>query len=540
MRRQKQMTALLVTFAMAAALLAGCGGSGSSETTAAQTTAAQTTAAAAGTTAAAAETTAAAAETTAAAAETTAPSGDPISITMGVSSLNKGWPESTEEDFAHQAILDKLNIDVQFIPIDEYYTSLNVQLTGGTAPDFFEVNYRNMKSYAEQGLIRSLQDWKDDLAPVFEYLGPDFDNFTLYVDDEMYALPNANAVSSRYYLIYARQDFLDALGMEAPTTVDELFDFCQAASSKNLSGQGNTIGLGGKDWYPYNMIASTYGVHLGNYIILNDEGKVDNMLFNPHMEEALTAVKRFNDAGLIDPDAFNAGVGTEHMQNGLTAIGATQWVSLSKKTYMHILTDVKPDAYWSFPQPLKSNIGDGIEPFGMVDYNYNNGAKFVANETTSDEKIDALVRLANYLATDEGKMLSWMGIQGTHWDYDESGTPVTIEGQEGKINYLATYQIIGRNDPEYLAVKFPEASEPVAIGQEMARVTKYNDTLDIPDTFYYDDMNTYVNDQLLAFVKGDRPISEYRDFIQELYDVYDMQTYLDLATEQLTAMGIVK
>lgn len=461
-----------------------------------------------------------------------------ITITIGVPELGNGWPEKQEDDFVHAAILAATNVDVQLIPIDEYYTALNVQLTGGTAPDFFQADYENMKAYVEQDLIRSIDSYKSSLDSVLEYLGEGYDNWTLYVDGNMYAFPYGNADTANYYGIYVRQDFLDTLGIDAPTTVDELYDFCVTASERNLSGLATTIGLGGKDWYPYDLIASTYGVHLGNYVIIED-GEVTNMLFNENMEDALTAVKKFYDAGLIDPDTFNGGNGGDHMRSGYVAIGSNQWVPIWKQKYLDILYGVNPDASWALVEPLKSNIGDGTEPFGMVDYNSNGCSKFVVNESTSDEKIAAFVRVLKWLATEEGKMTSWLGIQGTHWDYVD-GKPTVLEGMADSINYISTYQMIGRNDKEYMDMKFPEASAAIAHGQNMARVTKYNKLLNVPDTIYLDDMETYVSDQLLAFIKGDRPISEYRDFINELYNIYDLQAYMDVAAGQLTAAGLVK
>lgn len=463
---------------------------------------------------------------------------DPVTITIGVPELGKGWPEKQEDDFVHAAILAATNVDVQLIPIDEYYTSLNVQLTGGTAPDFFQLNYDNMKTYVDQGLIKSIDAYKSTLDPILEYLGENYDNWTLYVDNHMYAFPYGNADTSNYYGIYVRQDFLDALNCSAPTTVDELYDFCVAAKNQNLSGQDTTIALGGKGWYPYDMIASTYGVHLGNYVIIED-GKVTNMLLNENMEQALTAVKKFYDAGLIDSETFNGGKGGEHMRTGLVAIGSNQWVPIWKQTYLNTLYAVNPNASWSLVEPLQSNIGTGSEPFGMIDYNSNGCSKFVVNESTPDEKIAAFVRVLKWLATEEGKMTSWLGIQGTHWDYVD-GKATVLDGMADAINYISTYQMIGRNDQEYMDMKFPEASAAISHGQNINRVTKYNAMLDVPDTIYLDDMNTYVNDQLLAFIKGDRPISEYRDFVNELYSVYDLQAYMDVATEQLTAAGLVK
>ncbi len=53
-------------------------------------------------------------------------------------------------------------------------------------------------------------------------------------------------------------------------------------------------------------------------------------------------------------------------------------------------------------------------------------------------------------------------------------------------------------------------------------------------------MEDYVKTQLIAFFKGDRELSEaeYGKFMDELYNIYDFQTYMDIATKQLVDQGL--
>ena len=51
-------------------------------------------------------------------------------------------------------------------------------------------------------------------------------------------------------------------------------------------------------------------------------------------------------------------------------------------------------------------------------------------------------------------------------------------------------------------------------------------------------MENYVKTQMLAFIKGERPISEYEAFVQELNDNYAFADYMKLATEHLVEQGL--
>jgi putative aldouronate transport system substrate-binding protein len=107
-------------------------------------------------------------------------------------------------------------------------------------------------------------------------------------------------------------------------------------------------------------------------------------------------------------------------------------------------------------------------------------------------------------------------------------------------NYVATYQLLGREDKSYLAIKFKEAKEQIAYASTLPRFLVYNSLITAPDGFYLTDFENYVNQQLIAFVYGDRPISEYDAFIKELYDIYGFGDYLKACDTQMRAFGYIK
>lgn len=487
-----------------------------------------------------AETTAAAAKeekTSEAQTETSVPA-EPVKITIGLSTLASGFPDDKAKDYVYQTILDRTGVDVEFVVIDDYYTALNVRLTGSNAPDMFKADMEHMQVYASQGLLKDLTDVKDQLKPVFEHLGPEYDNYTLYSGDRMYALPAANALSSRYYALYVRQDYLDEYGLKKPTTVDELYDYCMTVKEKDPVGGGQTIPFTGDGWNALDILANPYDVAYGNHIIIRD-GQVTNTLLQPGMTDALEAAKKFWSSGLVDPDIFAKKLSKEHTLGAFAGASVFEWANVFKEAYVKQIHEVNPNAEYIWTDPLKKPDGtDGV--YGRDDYNFNGQGKFVVNADITDEKLDAIVRLLNYMATDEGEMLVYVGLENEHWSYDSNGNVVINEEKKAETNYTNSYQLIGRNDPVYLELKFPEAAEVVDFTMNMDRYLVYDKTIMVPETYYLDDLNTYVNDQMLAFIKGERPIEEYDAFVDELYSIYDLQTYMDIASSQLTEMGLAE
>lgn len=51
-----------------------------------------------------------------------------------------------------------IEIDVQSVPFDTYFTKLQTLLAAGKAPDTFEMNYENFVSYANKGVLLDLSD----------------------------------------------------------------------------------------------------------------------------------------------------------------------------------------------------------------------------------------------------------------------------------------------------------------------------------------------------------------------------------------------
>jgi len=214
---KKKIVSIVLVTAMTATLLAGCGVStdtastaSSSDTTAAADTAKEET-------------------TTETAEEAPAASGDVQEVTFMV------WDDlAASEDLITKGYADSIerfNKDYEGVyhctPIttnlEEYYTKLNALVAAGDTPDVFIVSPgANMNDYALTGVA----------APIDQYLNADGWKETFTSDavfagstygDEIYAVPLNIAAAC---VFYNTEMFADA-GAEVPTTFSELLDACQ-------------------------------------------------------------------------------------------------------------------------------------------------------------------------------------------------------------------------------------------------------------------------------------------------------------------------
>lgn len=236
--KTRKVFAVVLSAALAAGLLAGCGGGNSAEST----TAAETTAAA-GTTAAPAETTAAPAGTTAAAAETTAAEAGG-SQTGDASQYEVTAPVEIEflfiganlEDYFNE-VIGKFNDSQEYITVNPRfagggYDKLKEQLTAASTagtgiPALVTMNFPSIPAYG-------MSDAAEDLTGYLEAFDVDTSDFldgymdAVTVDGVVRGLPMGPSVQLYYY----NKDVIDELGLTFPTTWDEFKTYVKEVYEK--------------------------------------------------------------------------------------------------------------------------------------------------------------------------------------------------------------------------------------------------------------------------------------------------------------------
>ena len=192
----KKLISLLLVLIMVLAL-AACGSSGSTATTAAPT-----------------------AETTKA-AETEAPAatGEKVTVTMITAQYGK---QTTQwwADFAAKFNAEHENIEVvvDCVSWNDIYTVVNTRVANGEAPDLLNIDV--FADFQADGLLLPASDWVSEETYAKFY--PSFLEQSV-VDGTVWAVPDLASARALYYNV----DILNEVGVEVPTTWDELMDVAQ-------------------------------------------------------------------------------------------------------------------------------------------------------------------------------------------------------------------------------------------------------------------------------------------------------------------------
>lgn len=177
---------------------------------------------------------------------------EPVTVEI-VQSINPSIPlpdgDSATDNYYTRYIKENMNIDIKVkwqASSSDYSQKLNLAIASNDLPDVLVVGETEF-----QKLIKS--DLLEDLTPYYETYASDTikDNIDgtdgkaidkSSVGGILYGLPNVQAEADGYNLMWIRQDWLDELGLEAPTTIEELETVAKAFVDNNMGGE-NTIGI---------------------------------------------------------------------------------------------------------------------------------------------------------------------------------------------------------------------------------------------------------------------------------------------------------
>ena len=435
----------------------------------------------------------------------------------------------------------KLNIKLTYKASAEWETELGVRIAGGTIPDVFQIPFKNLAKYAQDGVLLNIGDYKDKLPNVLKVTRQaDWNKVT--VDGKISAIPKRP--EDYFCSWWIRYDWLTKLNAKMPTSLDELYNLAVTIKNADLDGNGKS------DTYPlsgsikegrssaFNGFFTAYGVAGPNNLMLVDK-KVVLASTQPHFKEAIEAIRKFVQAGLVDPEimANDNNAVTEKMAAGKTAIVYSGWHIHGRQTAQTALSAVDPKAKWGHMDAITGPYGTTGAAYDMAGGGLILGIN--ADLTDNKAKLAKIFELFEYCSTTEGEDLVCYGVEGTHYKV-ENGKKVKLDAMNN-LGYAWQLQMTGRDNMTYCMVKFAEcASEVQYAAKDVKLVYAYENLIIPPADINLADIKAYETEQVMAFIFGRRDLKEYDAFVSTLKSTYKLDTYLASAQKQLDASGYTK
>ena len=468
------------------------------------------------------------------ASEAGSASNEPIKIEIVKNALGSGSIPKPEDDPIIQALNAKLNMDLTVNLLTEYDTQLNVRLAGGNLPDVYELPLHQIAEYSERGLLLDLTPYLDQLQPVIDFQTPD--NFEKgKIGDKQYAIIRHADIPFSTFMI--RQDWLDNLGLPMPTTPEELLNVAVAFTEQDpdRNGKNDTIGITGFGVNTFAPIYPVFGAGSPGDIYV-DNGQAMSAAIDPDMKPALEFISKLISSGAVDKE-FLVNKNNMHIdkaKQGSAGIVYAAWHQLLRDTTFAEIKAINPEAEWSQIPALTG-------PAGTLNASYDYGKApsyhVISKSVEKDPaKLDKILELFNYLATDEGLKLVGFGIEGTHYEIAD-GKIQTLPANKD-IQHISFYQLSGRNELEYLSSRFAYVEKEFMFAYEEPRLRALNGLIyEYPEGFNIADVNRFTEEELVKFMFNDRPLDEFEAFTETLRKTFNYDAYMEIVEKRLKDKG---
>ncbi|NLT48114.1 MAG: extracellular solute-binding protein, partial [Clostridiales bacterium] len=326
-----------------------------------------------------------------------------------------------------------VKINVIYVADADYTAKLNTLIASKSIPDIFGVNsnstlmdlYKGGYLYNFSGLLPTYGQ------NILKYYGDDLYKHVLNNNKGVYVLVS----DAGNYLknLAIRLDWLKNVGMDVPTDLDSFYDVLYAFTYKDPDGNGknDTYGFAGTmvDDASWQHIFAAFGIpcRFTNGLIRIDDGTVTTFMKHPNFLKAIQYIRKLYKDGILDPDfaTLTRMQCNERLWQGRVGVYAFQATGTTNNWY--------PGRY-TFKVP-----SDPAELFGFIHLNNTGAVKIYPNYTIADAVISSkcehpelAVKLLNYIYfTEEGQELTYLGIEGVHFQWTDKAN--------GKYKRLGVY-----------------------------------------------------------------------------------------------------
>lgn len=205
--------------------------------------------------------------------------------------------EAVEERFKE---LTGVELDATIPPHQQYTEKLQVIAASGDMPDAWQVSFPHFVNFALEGVNVPLDDYVAQSNNIKRF--PDNHLKPYQVKGQQFGVPfNAGGGT----VTFVRQDWLDVLGLDSPTTIDEFIEVAKAFTfdDPDQNGRDDTIGY-------TSLVGQGYTLYWSNLFqgatfgFVREDGTWIDGFVQPNMKRAIERVRRGYEEGWIDSEIF--------------------------------------------------------------------------------------------------------------------------------------------------------------------------------------------------------------------------------------------
>lgn len=444
----------------------------------------------------------------------------------------------------------RTGVKIEFIhptsskPAEEF----NLMVASGNLPDIFfhNKNFNNLiggpDTAIKEGIIIPLNDMMPKYTPNLSSFYEKFQEYDKELktnSGDFYNFPDLKGAGYRVasgFII--RKDWLDALGLEVPTTLDEWYTVLTAFKGTYTDTPFTMLE---NSWRTGSFILSAYGA--GNFYY-QDNGKVLYGRMQPAFKGFLTTLRKWYDDGLLDPDFATQNNQTRNNKiiNGVA--GATIGAGSGNLAFcMNTVLDADPDSEFELvgaPSPVLKKGDIPSQPGYSWPYE---GQGACITTQCKNKEIAAL--WLDYVYSEEGNWLTEWGVNGETYEVVDGKARKleTLPGQtmvSGELEYryfldamprirgiLMGNTIIPKDDPSIAlqdSLTRAEQAQKNALEiwakADISALIPAGVALTEEEDLAFKEINApigkYSNEMLLKFILGEASLEQFDDYVDQI------------------------
>ncbi len=349
--------------------------------------------------------------------ETTMVSEEPVTFTFFNTYLNMPF-DSSWPVFEEAVALTNVTLEGYLSESTSDETAAyNLMLSSGELADFISyASITDMEKLGRDGGLIVLNDLIEEHAPDMmaafdEY--PELRKMATSADGNIYVIPKLQTTTVAEG-DFIRMDWLEAVDMEVPNTIDELYDVLTAFRNEDPNGNGE------KDEIPFfsrqghahfNDVLNLWDAHQSYYL---RDGQIT---FGPMEDEFKLAMEnaiKWYDEELIDPEIFTRGGTTRDVLLGADIGGyCSDWFGSNADYNDKLAGEIEGFSFMPMA-PVENQNGERIAHTART------ASPGWGVSSQCEDPVTA-VKYMNFWFTEEGSALANFGIEGVTY---------TVEGDE--------------------------------------------------------------------------------------------------------------
>lgn len=453
---------------------------------------------------------------------------------------------SLSEVEAYKVLEEKTGVKINFIhpATGQAAEKFNLLIASKEYPDIIEANWKKMynggagKAYSD-GVLVAIDDYIDCVPNFKQFLedAPETRRGMKTTDGKyvLFAQASREVAATQYGGMMLRKDWLDKVGMEVPETIDE-WDKVLHAFKEQLGVESPLLIQSG--WFKVdgngNNFNNAYGVDLGWYL---DKDTVKFGPAEPGYKKYIELMHKWYEEGILNKefDIISGNSFASSVLEGKT--GAFYgFIGGNMGSYLTAMEE-RGDKEFDLVGAQVPVLNKGDEAYFMSSVSLVGGTG--AGVTTSCKNPELAMSWLDNLFSDEGSMLMYYGVEGKTYTMDENRnvtyTDYVLDNEDGldpttvlakytraytdapgcnpkdvyltnskydKPSMQAAFETYNKYAENRLSTYLPQMEYPLEVVDEVSSI-EFN-------------INTYVFETVIQFIKGSEPMENFDQFVSNL------------------------